>query len=213
MTKGMGRRGGEAATLLCLLMLSAVWRAAALSLIVSDVECVYEYVFYKDDTVSGNFVVIDHDAAWSSGRAGIDFTVTSPEGNTVQSLKGSFGEKFEFKVPTNGIHKFCFHNPWSAPEAVSFDIHVGHIPKQQDLAKDEHLEAVNAKIAEVREALTSVTLEQRYLKARGHRHRRTSESTRKLVMRYTVGEYMLLAALSGLQALYIRRLFNKSARV
>ena len=69
------RMGGEAAALLCLLMLSASWRAAALSLIVTDVECVYEYVYYNDDTVSGNFVVVDHDASWRSTNPGVDFTV------------------------------------------------------------------------------------------------------------------------------------------
>lgn len=75
MTRRVSRCGGEAAALLCLLMLSTAWRAAALSLIVSDVECVYEYVYYKDDTVSGNFVVVDHDATGSSAHPGVDFTV------------------------------------------------------------------------------------------------------------------------------------------
>ncbi|XP_042064603.1 transmembrane emp24 domain-containing protein p24beta3-like [Salvia splendens] len=208
MAKGMGRRGGEAAALLCLLMLSASWRAAALSLIVTDVECVSEYVYYKDDTVSGNFVVVDHDASWRSSNPGVDFTVTTPENSVVYSLKGSTGDKFDFKV-SSGMHKFCFHNPSNSPEAVAFNIHVGHIPKQQDLAKDEHFEPVNAKIAELRESLTSVTLEQRYLKARGYRHRHTNESTRKRVIGYTIGEYLLLVALSSLQVVYIRKLFSK----
>ncbi|XP_042061034.1 transmembrane emp24 domain-containing protein p24beta3-like [Salvia splendens] len=205
MARGMG---GEAAALLCLLMMSASWRAAALSLIVTDVECVYEYVYYKDDTVSGNFVVVDHDASWRSSNPGVDFTVTTPENSIVYSLKGSTGDKFDFKV-SSGMHKFCFHNPSNSPEAVAFNIHVGHIPKQQDLAKDEHFEPVNAKIAELRESLTSVTLEQKYLKARGYHHRHTNESTRKRVIGYTVGEYVLLVALSGLQVVYIRKLFSK----
>lgn len=37
-----------------------------------------------------------------------------------------------------------------------------------------------------------------------------NESTRKRVVLYTVGEYLLLAAVSALQVLYIRRLFSKS---
>lgn len=70
------RNGGEAAAaLLALLILSAAGSAAALSLMVGDVECVYEYVYYKDDAVSGNFVLVDHDPTWSSGHPGIDFTV------------------------------------------------------------------------------------------------------------------------------------------
>lgn len=37
-----------------------------------------------------------------------------------------------------------------------------------------------------------------------------NESTRKRVIFYTVGEYIFLAAASGLQVLYIRKLFSKS---
>lgn len=62
--------------------------------------------------------------------------VTSPGGNTVHTLKGTSGDKFEFKAPRSGMYKFCFHNPYSTPETVSFYIHVGHIPSEHDLAKD-----------------------------------------------------------------------------
>ncbi|KAK9073892.1 hypothetical protein SSX86_006486 [Deinandra increscens subsp. villosa] len=183
---------------------------SALSVTVNDVECVYEYVLYEGDTVSGNFVVVDHDIFWSSDHPGIDFIVSSPGGNVVQTMKGTSGEKFEFKAPRSGMYQFCFHNPYSTPETVSFYIHVGHIPNEHDLAKDEHLDPVNVKIAELREALESVTAEQKYLKARDARHRHTNESTHKRVIFYTIGEYILLAVASGLQVVYIRRLFSKS---
>ncbi|XP_071737031.1 transmembrane emp24 domain-containing protein p24beta3-like [Rutidosis leptorrhynchoides] len=183
---------------------------SALSVTVNDVECVYEYVLYEGDTVSGNFVVVDHDIFWSSDHPGIDFIVSSPGGNVVQTMKGTSGEKFEFKAPRSGMYQFCFHNPYSTPETLSFYIHVGHIPNEHDLAKDEHLDPVNVKIAELREALESVTAEQKYLKARDARHRHTNESTHKRVIFYTIGEYILLALASGLQVVYIRRLFSKS---
>ncbi|KAL5796637.1 hypothetical protein ACOSQ2_001457 [Xanthoceras sorbifolium] len=136
--------------------------------------------------------------------------VTSPSGNVVHFLKGTSGDKFEFKAPDSGIYKFCFKNPSSTPESVSFYIHVGRIPNEQHLAKDEHLDPINVKIAELREALASVTAEQKYLKARDSRHRHTNESTRKRVIFYTVTEYFLLAGASTLQAVYIRRLFSKT---
>ncbi|KAL0701879.1 hypothetical protein Bca4012_058001 [Brassica carinata] len=167
--------------------------------------------------------------------------VTSPAGNIVHTLKGTSGDKFEFKAPRSGMYKFCFHHPYSTPETVSFYIHVGHIPNEHELAKDEHLDPVNVKIAELREALESVVAEQKYLKARDTRHRHSefsspfifyilvfcmfirlisrdmknfsdeaNESTRKRVIFYTVGEYIFLAAASGLQVLYIRKLFSKS---
>ncbi|KAA8527647.1 hypothetical protein F0562_034958 [Nyssa sinensis] len=210
MERGERKRCLKIYVLLGLLLFSFVRNLSALSVTVNDEECVYEYVLYEGDSVSGNFVVVDHDIFWSSDHPGIDLTVTSPGGNTVYTLKGTAGEKFEFKAPRSGMYKFCFHNPYSTPETVSFYIHVGHIPNEHDLAKDEHLDPINVKIAELREALESVTAEQKYLKARDTRHRHTNESTRKRVILYTIGEYILLALASSLQVVYIRRLFSKS---
>ncbi|KAI4311292.1 hypothetical protein MLD38_036197 [Melastoma candidum] len=207
----MDRRCLTVALVVSLILLSSfITSTSSLSVTVNEVECVYEYVLYEGDTVSGNYVVVDHDIFWGSDHPGIDFTVTSPSGNNVHTKKGTSGDKFEFKAPRSGMYKFCFHNPYSAPETVSFYIHVGHIPNEHDLAKDEHLDPINVKIAELREALESVTAEQKYLKARDARHRHTNESTRKRVIYYTLAEYLLLACASGLQVVYIRRLFSKS---
>ncbi|XP_068646915.1 transmembrane emp24 domain-containing protein p24beta3-like [Aristolochia californica] len=192
------------------LLLSFLPQLLALSVTVNDMECIYEYVLYEGDTVSGNFVVVDHDIFWSSDHPGIDFTVTSPSGNTVHTLKGTSGDKFEFKAPRSGMYKFCFNNPYSTPETVAFHIHVGHIPNEHGLAKDEHLDPINVKIAELREALESVTSEQKYLKARDTRHRLTNESTRKRLVYYTLAEYIALICASALQVVYIRQLFSKS---
>ncbi|KAG9132732.1 hypothetical protein Leryth_014013 [Lithospermum erythrorhizon] len=95
--------------------------------------------------------------------------VTSPGGNVVHNLKGTSGDKFELKVPRSGMYKFCFHNTYYTPDTVSFYIHVGH-------------STTLATIAELREALESVTSDQKYLKARESRHRHTNESTRKRVI-------------------------------
>ncbi|KAG5597678.1 hypothetical protein H5410_038910 [Solanum commersonii] len=124
--------------------------------------------------------------------------------------EGTAGDKFEFKAPRSGMFNFCFHNPHSSPETVSFYIHIEHISNEHDLAKDEHLDPVNVKIAELREALESITAEPHYLKARDSRHRRTNQSTRDRVIFYTVAEYLLLILASGLQVMYIRSLFSKS---
>ncbi|RVW55855.1 Transmembrane emp24 domain-containing protein p24beta3 [Vitis vinifera] len=107
--------------------------------------------------------------------------VTSPAGNTVHTLKGTSGDKFEFKAPRSGMYKFCFQNSYATPETVSFYIHVGHIPNEHNLAKDEHLDPINVKIAELREALESVTAEQKYLKARDTRHRHSFRGARPMV--------------------------------
>ncbi|MCL7031671.1 hypothetical protein MKW94_000023 [Papaver nudicaule] len=187
---------------ICLILgflLSFVSQISSLSVTVNDMECVYEYVLYEGDTVSGNFVVVDHDIFWSSDHPGIDFTVTSPGGNVVNSLKGTSGDKFEFKAPRAGMYKFCFHNPYSTPETVSFYIHVGHIPNEHDLAKDVLVFKLNLTLINIthwsyRKATASIS----------------NESTRRRVVFYTILEYLVLCLASGLQVMFIRRLFSKS---
>lgn len=56
----------------------------------------------------------------------------------MRGMKGTSGEKFDFKAPESGNYQFCFRNPSSTPETVSFYIHVGHIPNESDLAKHGH---------------------------------------------------------------------------
>ncbi|KAH7434222.1 hypothetical protein KP509_06G006400 [Ceratopteris richardii] len=181
----------------------------ALQITVHDTECVYENVEYEGDLVTGNYVVIDHEHFWTEDHPGIDFSVTAPSGLVVLSHQGTSGEKFEFRAPKAGPYKFCFHNKVGSPEDVAFYAHVGHIPNDHDLAKDEHLDPVNVKIAELREALEAISSEQQYLRARDLRHRRTAESTQKRLLGYTAAEYLALILASLSQVLLIRRMFSK----
>lgn len=58
-------------------ILSFIRHVSTLSITVTDAECVYEHVIYKEDTITGNFVVTtDHDLFWNFDHPGIDFTVS-----------------------------------------------------------------------------------------------------------------------------------------
>lgn len=72
----MEKRWGKMWALMGLLLFNWVSNVSSLSVTVNDVECVYEYVLYEGDTISGNFVVVDHDIFWGSDHPGIDFTVS-----------------------------------------------------------------------------------------------------------------------------------------
>ncbi|GJR08211.1 transmembrane emp24 domain-containing protein p24beta3 [Tanacetum coccineum] len=107
--------------------------------------------------------------------------VSSPGGNVVQTMKGTSGEKFEFKAPRSGMYQFCFHNPIldSSRPSLSTSMLVifpMNMPLQKMVCRTsliyvfeeaiiQHLDPVNVKIAELREALESVTAKQKYLKA------------------------------------------------
>ncbi|CAM0958655.1 unnamed protein product [Alopecurus aequalis] len=104
------------------LLVAARWQLTAM-----ETECVHGLVPYDGQFTSANFVVVGRDIFRSSDHPdpGIDFTVISGGDNTVYMLKGTSGEKFEFKAPRGGMYKFCFHNPYGAPETVTFYIHDG----------------------------------------------------------------------------------------
>lgn len=58
-----------------LILLNSINQISSLSVTVEEDECVQEYVLYEGDTVSGNFVVVDHDVFWGPDHTGIDFSV------------------------------------------------------------------------------------------------------------------------------------------
>lgn len=70
------QRSSNIVLVFLVLFLTLLGDISALSITVNDVECVYEYVMYEGDTVTGNFVVTDHDIFWSSDHPGIDLVVS-----------------------------------------------------------------------------------------------------------------------------------------
>ncbi|XP_024366529.1 transmembrane emp24 domain-containing protein p24beta3 isoform X1 [Physcomitrium patens] len=181
----------------------------ALLMTVHNTECVWEDVEFDGDVVSGNFVVLDQEVFWGSEHPGIELIVTGPDGRAVHTTNTIDGEKFEFIAHRRGRYKFCFHNPLSAPEQLTFYIHVGHVIGVEELARDEHLKPVDVKISQLSEALELVSAEIRYLQNRDLRHRKTNESTQRRLLFYTVSEYLLLIAASVGQVVMIRHLFSK----
>lgn len=83
---------------LALLLSCYVSELSALSVTVNDVECVYEYVLYEGDSVSGNFVVVDHDIFWSSDHPGIDFTVCVITSDIIVCLNWFFFQFFSLSM-------------------------------------------------------------------------------------------------------------------
>jgi hypothetical protein len=77
MERAQGKRNAKMLMVFMCLIFIFVDRIESLSVTVNEVECLYEYVLYEGDTVSGNFVVVDHDIFWSSDHPGIDFSVSS----------------------------------------------------------------------------------------------------------------------------------------
>ncbi|KAL2632397.1 hypothetical protein R1flu_017083 [Riccia fluitans] len=201
----------RASIVLAYVALGQRWNGVdGLTMTVVDVECVSQWVEYDHDLVTGNFVVVEKDTDWYADEVeDVELVVTGPAGGTITTMKSNGGDKFTFRAHKRGHYRFCFHNPTSVPEQISFSIHVGHIPQAAEVAKDEHLYNVEVKIAQLREALESISLEQAYLKRRDIRHKKTNESTQRRLLWYTVLEYLALIGVSLVQVYLIQRLFSK----
>lgn len=89
MEQAQGKKSAKMWMVLICLMLSFFGRIESLSVTVNDVECIYEYVLYEGDSVTGNFVVVDHDIFWSSDHPGIDFTVSQIPNSAIPSYRFS----------------------------------------------------------------------------------------------------------------------------
>ncbi|KAI3843975.1 hypothetical protein MKW92_016952 [Papaver armeniacum] len=112
--------------------------------------------------VSGNFVVVDH-------------------GNVVNYLKGTSGTSLNLRLHERRMYKLCFHNPYSTPGPYLSTSMLVISPMSMTLQKMvKHLDPINVKIAELREASESVIAE---------RSTQKRVSTRKRVVFYTILEY------------------------
>ncbi|CAM6120872.1 unnamed protein product [Calypogeia fissa] len=193
---------------ICLAILPSLVDAYHIS--VRNVECLSEYVATRGDMVSGNFVVLDKYSGRYFERDDIEMVISDPSGRHLLNKKARGGQKFQFKATEPGYHQICFTNPTAVPEKVDFAIHVGHIPNTKDLAKDEHFNPLEVMVAQVKEAVEKVSLEQQYYRAREVRHRITNESTQSRLLWYTLAVQMGLITCSVAQVYFVQRLFSKS---
>ncbi|KAI0501181.1 hypothetical protein KFK09_016124 [Dendrobium nobile] len=77
MERRQASNGSAAAFIWVVLLLVLPLRLSGLALTVHEVECVYEFVHFEGDLVSGNFVVVDHNIFWGSDHQGIDLIVST----------------------------------------------------------------------------------------------------------------------------------------
>eukprot|EP00899_Mesostigma_viride_P004350 jgi/Mesvir1/13916/Mv16038-RA.1 len=145
-------------------------------------------------------------------RSLILFKITNPDdGSVVYTAEGKTEDKFVFVVPNVSQLSFCFVNRGLMPEEVSFAVHIGHPVSSAEVARREHLDPLQAQISRINSALQTVVAEQRYMRAREARHRKTNESTSQRVMLYTAVEAVALISVSVSQVMYLRNLFNRRA--
>lgn len=170
-------------------------------------ECLSQNVEFEDDSVSFSFVVIKAQGSWQFQDTALDVLVEGP--GYRHDLLDTPAEKHEFTAHRPGVYKFCFKNKSPYIETVDFDIHVGHIPYQEDHATDEHFDPLMTKIARLEEAIYSVQFEQHWLQAQTDHQALINEKMSKRALQKAVFESACLVGASLLQVYLLRRLFER----
>jgi len=122
---------------------------------------------------------------------------------------------FAFDVASDGVMDICIANGKKGandgtPRTVGFAIRT----TVKGTADEEgSLDALLDVSEELNEGLLTLTDHQAYMRRREENHRRTLDSTRSRVLYWTVGETLVLLALSAWQILYIRAFFETKRRL
>eukprot|EP00898_Chlorokybus_atmophyticus_P003652 jgi/Chlat1/4288/Chrsp29S04378 len=197
-------------------LLALIHRADAIKFSVDmyQTECVVEEVENPYDHVEGSYVVSVPEQHGMFGshhyaQGNLDFRVTTADGRLVVMEHGRQEGKFSFHAPLAGPVTFCFINRGGyGTNDVAFDVRVGHVVTEE-IAKTEHLDPLSVYLSGIKDKVASIVYEQRYLRARDVRHRKTSESTNRRVIYYALFEALVLVGVSLVQVMYWRRVFSK----
>lgn len=181
----------------------------------------------EDTLVVGHYTSLDHQPGFRTedlpgSENGIMVQVEDPLTKAVLMRHWTFSEgKFAFTSLHGGEHKICLqvaHNNWFESESPSyrFTLHldVGEAATDyEELAKVEHLSAIEVEIRKLNDRMRSIRNEQNYQKLREVEFRDTSESTNSRVMGWSFLQTIVLIASSAAQVYLLRQFFRKKKLV
>eukprot|EP00286_Rhodomonas_abbreviata_P011189 CAMPEP_0181330440 /NCGR_PEP_ID=MMETSP1101-20121128/23901_1 /TAXON_ID=46948 /ORGANISM="Rhodomonas abbreviata, Strain Caron Lab Isolate" /LENGTH=194 /DNA_ID=CAMNT_0023439697 /DNA_START=112 /DNA_END=696 /DNA_ORIENTATION=+ len=128
--------------------------------------------------------------------------------------------RFAFTAHSDGEHKFCWsiQGPNQATHGKDFRVHIDikeGLPDEDysNLAKQDHLSAMELKVRKLQDDIKRVKREQNYFKRREERFRKTSESTNFRAQWFSVFQIAGMIVVTALHLSYLRHYFIKKKLV
>lgn len=206
----------------------------SLSAVLNRVDAVYFYVKQggvrcfveevpEDTLVVGHYESLDHQPTWRSSEdqkeadVGIFISVEEPisKAEVLKEWTSKEG-KFVFTSSSGGEHRICIGAvgpSWYGSEVKHrFQLHmeVGEAAVDYDeIAKAEHLSAIEVEVRRLSDKLKSVRAEQAYQKEREISFRDTSESTNSRVMWWSILQTLVLIGSAVYQIQHLKMFFRK----
>lgn len=141
----------------------------------------------------------------AGGAFDIDYVVTDPDDTIILEGERERQGDYIFTGHKVGEYSFCFSNEMSSlsDKLVDFDIMVESEPRQTVPAKPqsiaEHTSSLEESIYKLSGSLSSIQRTQKYFRTRDARNRSTVAATKWRIMVVSLGESVLMIAMSALQ--------------
>eukprot|EP00850_Spirogloea_muscicola_P014988 SM000111S18811 [mRNA] locus=s111:446054:447495:+ [translate_table: standard] len=199
-----------AAALVALACLLRASPAAAVRFSLDRTECVSQEVEAEGDIVHGTVVVVRPEHSWQGNfPSGVDISVEAPAGYHVYSAHQKTEDTFTFVAARRGLYKFCFTNTAPHHETIAFELHVGHIPDKENVAKDEHFNPLLNNVAMLQTKVFHVQADQRWLHFQTARQEQVNKALNRRVLWKAIGQAIALVSVNILQVYLLRGLFEK----
>lgn len=165
-------------------------------------------VFYEDvvapTKLRGGLLVLTRDEEESG--SGMDFQVLDPLGKVVWEEVGKSEALFHITTQEVGTYKFVVSNSdFLTEKRVTFAIGKGH---DADLIGEEHLDTVDGLVKAITARAKDIQLEATYLWKRHKSHMKVTEGIHKRLLSLCSIEFLVFAAVSGVQVFYVKGLLS-----
>ncbi|CAI5954070.1 unnamed protein product [Closterium sp. NIES-64] len=231
----MGRGALLALATLLMTILAAAPRlsfAMRLTIHSGDRECIWLSTESNHGMLTGSVVVFDHHGSFRDYAARLDVTIKDPRGIEVYTARGRSEAQFDLRVERAGQFELCLKNHGHAPEFVDVVAEfedaatwkprsaavtgtppgTSGAPNKDELATDGHMEALFDQMYEIKHGLHRMIVDQRFFRSQLHRQRDTIMNTHTRVLQFAAVEAVVLILASALQVLFLRRMFDNSAK-
>jgi len=148
---------------------------------------------------------------------GITLSITDPMDYNFFTRDFALTSRFAFTTARGGEYKLCFQtntSTWfgSAGQALKLDVSItdgAEATDYEELARSEHLSALELSIRKLNDRVGSIRAEQDYQRRREHKFRNTSETTNSRVLWWSLFQVTILVGTGVVQSWSLKKFFKQ----
>jgi len=170
-------------------------------------QCFFE--FSEQNSLIGVMFQVTH-----GGYLDINIMIRGPDDREIYSGEKETEGRYSFNAHVSGLYSFCFDNSMSSltGKIVQLDVAItapDQVGKPKLNTENDDDDPIKEQLDLLEAAIAGISSDQKYLKMRQKAHKSTNESTNQRVIVWSFFEIGVLATMTVLQVLYLRKFFEK----